>query len=760
MADRKRNRNAVFAFSEAGGMDAAILGGKAASLVTMTNLGLPVPPGFVVETGVCRAFAEHQRAPQRVDGQIRREMKKLESLTGRVFGSSHAPLLVSVRSGAEVSMPGMMDTVLNLGLTSRVLKTLEREAGNQFVRDVYARFTTGFEKVVRRIAPDDAWQQLHLAMVAVWQSWFSSRAMTYRQANGIPNSLGTAVTIQAMTFGLGANSGTGVAFSRNVATGDPILFGEYLPNAQGEDVVSGTVTPLPISALAELNPQVYRELCGWVGVLEDHYQDVVDVEFTVENGRLWILQCRPAKRTPTAAARFAVQAVWEKRTTKAEAVASLNESSVEALARPVFDEKSVQKAVSSGQLFAQGLPAAPGAVIGSAVFTAEQAKKVAKQGGRPILFRPDTNPDDLEGMMAAVAIVTANGGVTSHAAVVARALGCPAVVGAGKLEVFTDRAVSDCSTIRLGDPVSVDGTSGSVFEGSIPLATGNSGKEISILLKWINALRPELLETKIEPDFRLLDQKQIAMQQYCSDFYLSDAMVTACAGTGLEGEARSVRKAVLKEVGTFLTTYLITAVAGEIRYMPTREIDEDDESGCTCKDCKQLAALKKAQASDYPEYRGLKEFGIKFGSSREKRRLCQRSVANKLQDSSPDERIRFLQLAESAFTRMGSNTNTGGVKWAAIARAPLKLLSNQMKLAVFIDHAFDLQHNGGMLFDKHPMVSYYTDEGRLRRMLDGKKRAQNIAELKYLLFKWGSTGSPAVMALWEKGVKLGLWQDS
>ncbi|MDP2647735.1 MAG: pyruvate, phosphate dikinase, partial [Candidatus Yanofskybacteria bacterium] len=476
----KSNRQVAFLFNEAGNLTAEMIGGKAMSLVTMAGMGMPVPPGFAVPTGVCRAYLEHARYPGRLEWHIKRCLGILEKQTGKRFGDPSNPLLVAVRSGAPVSMPGMMDTILNLGVTQESLTVLEKLGGRKFAEDTYSRFQSSFDKVVGSKVNDPR-EQLSLAFEAICQSWLNERAVRYRRAHNIPEDMGTAMIVQAMVFGnLDNRSGTGVLFSRNVATGDKELYGEFLPEAQGEDVVGGSVTPLPISFFAESYPEAFKELSDKLRILERQEKDVVEIEFTVESGKLWTLQYRKAKRTPVAAARFAVQSVWENRINKAEAVASLSDSEADKVRCLDFDPQALAKMKASACLLGCGLPASPGAAVGIAVFSSKQAEELAKKGQTVVLIRPETNPDDFAGMLVASAIVTEQGGVTSHAAVVARSLGKPAVVG---LEKSLD--------LKEGDLVSVDGTSGLVISGQIPFAIGGRHKETSIFLKWYDKSRPK-----------------------------------------------------------------------------------------------------------------------------------------------------------------------------------------------------------------------------------------------------------------------------
>ena len=384
-----KNRQLAFLFEEANGLPKEVLGGKGAGLVEMVALGLPVPPGAVVSTSASRAYWQEGVMPSRLDWQTKRVVGLIERRIGRGFGSQELPLLLSVRSGALVSMPGMMDTLLNVGLNRGSLAGLGKVGGKRFAADTFERFQTSFLRIVGRPAPEDPQVQLRLAMEAVCRSWNSERARAYRRENQIADDLGTAIVLQAMVFGnLDDQSGTGVVFSRNVTTGEKVLYGEFLPRAQGEDVVSGRVTPLPVSALAEANPTVYEELLGHTRFLERRLRGVVDVEYTVEGGRLWMLQFRPAKQTSLAQVRFLVSAVEDGIISRKEAVAGVRISDIHRLAQPVFDPS----ALANARVLGKGTPASPGVITGRAVFSVEEAITANRQGVTPILFRPETRP--------------------------------------------------------------------------------------------------------------------------------------------------------------------------------------------------------------------------------------------------------------------------------------------------------------------------------------------------------------------------------
>jgi pyruvate,orthophosphate dikinase len=525
----------VYLFKEGNASMRDLLGGKGAGVAEMTRAGMPVPPGFTITTEACNAFYEReQRFPEGMWEQVLEGLRDVEQKTGKGFGNVSNPLLVSVRSGAKFSMPGMMDTVLNLGLNQQTLEglaTLTRD--RRFALDAYRRFIQLFSKIVlgvdgelfeealttskqrnhaasdadlqpdalqdlieqfraivrqhaRGEFPEEPVEQLRAAIGAVFSSWNNKRAIDYRNYNRIPHDLGTAVNVQAMVFGnMGDDSGTGVAFTRDPSTGEKKLYGEYLTNAQGEDVVAGIRTPKPISAMAEELPQAYRQFEQIARKLERHYRDVQDMEFTIERGRLWMLQTRSGKRTAEAAVKIAVDMVHERLIKREEAVMRVEPGQVDQLMHRRIDPKA------DVTVLATGLAASPGAAYGKAVFDADRAEEIAKDGTKVILVRVETNPDDVHGMIAAEGVLTSRGGRTSHAAVVARGMGKPCVSGAESVHVdlakrqFTAGGV----TVREGDPFTIDGSTGRVIAGAVPMLEAELSPELEELLSWADSLR-------------------------------------------------------------------------------------------------------------------------------------------------------------------------------------------------------------------------------------------------------------------------------
>jgi len=524
-----------------------LLGGKGAGLAEMASLGLPVPPGFTITTEVCTYFYAHDNSyPPELKDQVASALDAVTRITGKGFGAGDNPLLVSVRSGARASMPGMMDTVLNLGLNDATVEALARRSGDaRFAYDSYRRFITMYSDVVLGVEhhnfeellddhkdqngytldtdlgaedwkalvgrykarvkeergedfPQDPQEQLWGAIGAVFGSWMNQRAITYRRLHNLPESWGTAVNVQAMVFGnMGERSATGVAFTRNPSTGEKKLYGEFLVNAQGEDVVAGIRTPQEISEAARIEsgsdkpsmeqvmPHAYAELSRIYGLLERHYRDMQDLEFTVELDKLWMLQTRAGKRTTKAALRIAVELADEGLITKNEAVMRIEPASLDQLLHPTIDPKAERKVIATG------LPASPGAASGEIVFSSDEAAKLKADGRKVILVRVETSPEDIHGMHAAEGILTTRGGMTSHAAVVARGMGKPCVSGAGAIRVDYARGVMTVAgqTLKQGDVISVDGSIGQVLLGQIRMIEPELSGEFAMLMSWADAAR-------------------------------------------------------------------------------------------------------------------------------------------------------------------------------------------------------------------------------------------------------------------------------
>ncbi len=524
----------VYTFEEGDRSMKSLLGGKGANLAEMAGIGLPVPPGFTITTEACNRYLQDgEKLWSELKNEILDNLKKLEEKTGRTFGGEN-PLLLSVRSGAVFSMPGMMDTILNLGLTPETVKHLARESGDRhFALDCYRRFLQMFGDVVLQVGhhhfenvltearqkkqaatdaeldettleqiikdfkgivkkeanrefPLDVEEQLFMSVEAVFKSWNTPRAVVYRQANRIPDDLGTAVNIQAMVFGnIGNDSGTGVAFTRNPSTGEPKIYGEYLLNAQGEDVVAGIRNPRPLEGLKEDLPDAYRQFIETCRNLERHYLDMQDIEFTIERGKLYMLQTRTGKRTAPAAIRIAVDMVEEGLLDREQALEKVEPAQLEQLLHWQIDPEAKMNYI------AKGLPASPGAASGKAVFDADRAHEMAQEGEKVLLVRPETTPDDIHGIIAAQGVLTSRGGMTSHAAVVARGMGKPCVSGCEDLKIDLAKGVFYVGDQQYseGEILSIDGTSGQVILGEAPLIEPQFTEEFYKLLGWADEIR-------------------------------------------------------------------------------------------------------------------------------------------------------------------------------------------------------------------------------------------------------------------------------
>ena len=515
-----------------------LLGGKGANLAEMCNVGIPVPPGFTISTSACKSYYQNNELSTHLRHEIKGYMKVLEDEIGCRFGDSHNPLLVSIRSGSVNSMPGMLDTILNVGLNDETVVGLAKKSGERFAYDSYCRFISMYSNVVLQLDhnlfqsvidneqqkngvqslseldidvlkkvvndfkkivyektekhfPQNVEEQLLSSVNAVFASWKNDRAVSYRRIHNIPEDLGTAVNVQAMVFGnLNSNSATGVIFTRNPSTGEKKCFGEFLVNAQGEDVVSGVYTPMPIDGeqkdtLEKLMPGVYRELCNVCEKLEEHYKDMQDIEFTVQDGKLWILQTRSGKRTAEATIRTVVDMVNEGIITKEEGILRIDAKIFDNLLHPVLDINSDQKVIGNG------LPASPGVASGYVVFSASDAEKAAKEGRKVILVRSETSPEDINGMDAANGIITARGGMTSHAAVVTRGMGKPCICSVIGLHIDKDETFFSLGEVKInkGDPITINGGTGEVMLGILPTISPELSQEFKTVMNWIDEIK-------------------------------------------------------------------------------------------------------------------------------------------------------------------------------------------------------------------------------------------------------------------------------
>ncbi len=550
----------VYLFTEGNGSMRELLGGKGANLAEMTNIGLPVPQGFTITTEACTKYYEDGRKiNDEIMAEIMYYVERLELITGKKFGDKENPLLVSVRSGARASMPGMMDTILNLGLNEDVVEVLAAKSGNpRWAWDCYRRFIQMYSDVVMEVGkkyfetlidqmkeargvtqdveltaedlkelagqfkaeyrgkigaefPSDPKEQLVGAVKAVFRSWDNPRANVYRRENDIPYSWGTAVNVQSMAFGnMGDDCGTGVAFTRNPATGEKKLFGEFLTNAQGEDVVAGVRTPMPISEMADKFPEAFEQFQKVCQILEEHYRDMQDMEFTVENGKLYMLQTRNGKRTASAALKIPCDLVDEGMIDRKKAVAMIEPRTLDTLLHPQFDADALKAAQPIGK----ALAASPGAACGKIVFTAEDAKAWAARGEKVVLVRLETSPEDIEGMMSAQGILTVRGGMTSHAAVVARGMGTCCVSGCTEIKMDEENKQFTLAgkTFHEGDYLSLDGSTGKIYDGIIPTRDAEIAGEFGRIMKWADKFRRMQVRTNADSPRDAIKARQLGAQ--------------------------------------------------------------------------------------------------------------------------------------------------------------------------------------------------------------------------------------------------------
>ena len=549
-----------YLFTEGNAKMRELLGGKGANLAEMTNIGLPVPQGFTITTEACTQYYEDGRQiNDEIMAEIMEYIEKMEQITGKKFGDHENPLLVSVRSGARASMPGMMDTILNLGLNEDVVDVIAKKSNNpRWAWDCYRRFIQMYSDVVMEVGkkyfeqlidamkekkgvtqdveldaadlkelamqfkaeykakigsdfPSDPKEQLIGAIKAVFRSWDNPRANVYRRDNDIPYSWGTAVNVQSMAFGnMGDDCGTGVAFTRDPATGEKKLMGEFLTNAQGEDVVAGVRTPMPIAEMAEKFPEAYDEFVKVCNILEDHYRDMQDMEFTVEHGKLYMLQCRNGKRTASAALKIACDLVDEGMISEQQAVAMIDPRNLDTLLHPQFDPKALKATEPVGK----ALPASPGAACGKIVFTAEDAKAWAERGEKVVLVRLETSPEDIEGMKATQGILTVRGGMTSHAAVVARGMGkcCVSGCGAINMDEANKQFTLAGKTYHEGDWLSLDGSTGSIYDGAMPTVDASVGGDFGRIMAWADKFRRLQVRTNADTPHDAAKARELGAQ--------------------------------------------------------------------------------------------------------------------------------------------------------------------------------------------------------------------------------------------------------
>ena len=658
----------VYLFTEGNAKMRELLGGKGANLAEMTNIGLPVPQGFTISTEACTQYYEDGRKiNDEIQAQIMEHIEKMEAITGKKFGDLENPLLVSVRSGARASMPGMMDTILNLGLNEDVVNVIAEKSNNpRWAWDCYRRFIQMYSDVVMEVGkkyfeqlidemkekkgvtqdvelnaedlkelagqfkaeykskigsdfPNDPKEQLMGAIKAVFRSWDNPRANVYRRDNDIPYSWGTAVNVQAMAFGnMGDDCGTGVAFTRDPATGEKHLMGEFLTNAQGEDVVAGVRTPMPIAQMAEKFPEAFEQFQKVCKLLEDHYRDMQDMEFTVEHGKLYMLQTRNGKRTAKAALKIACDLVDEGMISEQEAVMMIDPRNLDTLLHPQFDAAALKKA----QPVASALAASPGAACGKIVFTAEDAKTWKARGEKVVLVRLETSPEDIEGMKAAQGILTVRGGMTSHAAVVARGMGTCCVSGCGDINMDEENKQFQLGgkTYHEGDYISIDGSTGKIYDGVIPTVDASISGEFGRIMAWADKYRQLKVRTNADTPrdakkARELGAEGIGLCRTEHMFFDSDRIAAIremiCSDTVEEREA-ALAKLLPMQQGDFEQLY--TAMEGRpviIRYLdpPLHEFVPTEEA--------DIAALAKSQGKTVEQIKaiiaGLHEFNPMMG---------------------------------------------------------------------------------------------------------------------------------------------------
>ena len=646
----------VYLFSEGNAGMRELLGGKGANLAEMTNIGLPVPQGFTITTEACTQYYEDGRKiNDEIQAQIMEYIEKMEAITGKKFGDQENPLLVSVRSGARASMPGMMDTILNLGLNEDVVKVIAAKSGNpRWAWDCYRRFIQMYSDVVMEVGkkyfeelidkmkaekgvtqdvdltaddlavlasqfkaeykekigtdfPSDPKEQLMGAVEAVFRSWDNPRANVYRRDNDIPYSWGTAVNVQMMAFGnMGDTSGTGVAFTRDPATGEKKLMGEFLMNAQGEDVVAGVRTPSPIAKLAEVMPEVYEQFVGICATLEDHYRDMQDMEFTIEDKKLYMLQTRNGKRTAKAALKIACDLVDEGMISEKQAVAMIDPRNLDTLLHPQFDAKALKAANPAGK----GLGASPGAACGKVVFTADDAVAWNEKGEKVVLVRLETSPEDITGMKASQGILTVRGGMTSHAAVVARGMGTCCVSGCGEIKMDEENKQFELAgkTYHEGDFISIDGSTGNIYDGIIPTVDAEIAGEFGRIMELADKYRKLKVRTNADTPAdakkaRELGAEGIGLCRTEHMFFEADRIAAfremICADT-VEGREAALAKILPYQQGDFEKLY--EALEGNpvtIRFLdpPLHEFVPTEEA--------DIEALAKAQGKTVEDIKAL-----------------------------------------------------------------------------------------------------------------------------------------------------------
>ena len=727
----------ILSFADPRATDSATLrGSKGRSLALMRQRGMPVPPGFTITTAVARYFMNNGgQLPLEAIEELHRAMADLERETGLRFGDTRRPLLVSARSGAVDSMPGMMDTILNIGLTAATYPGIVAHGGEHFAGDCRNRLHVMFVDIVGTAPPDDPWEQLLVAIRSVFHSWNNPHARMFREWSGLDHSYGTAVTIQSMVYGnLGPSSGTGVARSYDANTGLRQLCGEYLPEAQGEDVVSGIQTPLHLSALKNTLPAIYTQLKEYVYTLDDLYGAPVEIEFTIENGMLYLLQCRTTVLSPTAAAVRAVHLVNQGAFSPDEAVALLSHNQIEHLIRASRFDPDTLESAKMNDLLGSGLSASIGVAVGCVAFTSARAIEMAREGTPVILVRSSTDPSDLPGLLAAGGIVTEVGGFTSHGAVLANSQRKPAVVGTGGLK----------RPLVEGEWISIDstGSAGYVFAGKLPCAPQTHENEVNTFLEWVRSKnRKETGSRRIDPKW--LTQK-IRLNSMFADFYLTWAMAREAMGTDLEVPIGNLRYRIHAELASVMTCYLTAAIIREFNDSQTRGA----AYVCARDDLNWIESRCNAFGGTY----------------------LLPKIVETISRLDVSDQAGFFHHAATIFRKGHWEIAFCGEPWAIIADIVAAYLEGVIPDdATYVDQVFNLQHHGGRLFDKHPLVNNeFSNEAVLRRQLNANLNAASIQELfETVCFPsrceadLGFQFEPSVDVrnVWRRGLKLGLWKE-
>ena len=729
----------ILTFADPQSTDSAILrGAKGRSLALMQQKGMPVPPGFTLTTATARYFMDPEgEIPPGVTAALQQAMAELERETGYHFGDPLRPLLVSARSGAAASMPGMMDTILNIGLTEATYPGLVAFGGAPFAQDCRNRLQTMYADIVGTTLPQDPWEQLLAAIRSVYHSWNNPRARDFRDWSGLDHSVGTAVTIQSMVYGnRGESSGTGVCRSCDVNSGDRSLCGEYLPNAQGEDVVSGTHTPLQLSNLKDSFPFSFHRLEKYAYALEELYGAPVEIEFTVEEGTLYLLQSRKAVLSPTAAAVRAVRLVSQGALSPDAAVSSLSQSQIEHLLRASRFDSARLEAAKMNDLLGSGLSASNGVAVGRVAFSSASAIEMAQEDGTPvILVRYLTDPSDLPGMLAACGVVTEVGGFTSHGAVVANSQRKPAVVGTGALK----------RPLVEGEWISIDssGAEGFVLAGRLSCTPLIHECEVKKFLQWVRLFqRKSMGNRSIDPQWL---SRKLKLNGAFADFYLTWAMEREAMGTELEGPIGNLRHRIHGELASVMTCYLTAAII--------REFNDSQSRGaayvCAPDDLSWIEGRCNAFAGTY---------------------LLPEIVTNVSRLSLADQ-AEFFHHAAAIFRKGHWEIAFCGEPWAIIAEIVAAYLEGVIPDdTTFVDQTFNLQHHGGRLFDKHPLVkNEFSNETVLRGQLNANLNAASIGELFVSVchpspcdagLGFSFEPSEDVLNVWKRGAQVGLWKES